>query len=700
MRFTLLTALAVSAVLTQVSFTEAQEKPLIGRVKQPEVRTSLRLGGPEHVSGTVVTTGFSGTKELLPRVERIASPTVRAALIDAGAYRFIDLDGESATLTAMGRIGRAYDGSELLAKPYDKLLARDIGQVFGLAFDNEAEPNLYLTATSAYGLQIVGPDANEDLVVDRLERGAENAEWMNGQWGGIEDAGAGSIYKLDGKTQKLSLFATVGIEGRANSGAALGNIAYDATHEQLLVSDLETGLIHRFDLQGKDLGQFDHGIDGRPNALDEAMREQVKFDPTTTLDITKDSFDAFDNSTWNRAAPERRVWGLAVSGARLYYAVAEGPSVWSVGFDAKTGAFLNDARWELTLQDDAPDFDISDIVFSPDGQMILSQRPDADLSFDYSKMTAANQAEVLRYRREAPEDDPNTPSVWHEAPHLQTVGFEKGERNGLGGLAIGPGYTERGRLDWRNCRGNLWATGEDLRVSEPLRDPLLKGGALDVDGVQVVPVLYPVDDNRPPWQAFFHDYAPTPESKNAPDGQGRIGDVEVLGCLGDGTPAGTGAPKKALKQVELPPNTTGDPRFWCTNGVLQAGVCLCAIFPSKCFPSDPPKPACAEVQAELICDPATQTYVLNSTTVDVSGGTLDTAKLEDPSGNISSLPAITPFPGPFSVDLTGLSSGQTGQINICAFDAAEKATGEPFSCCNTTVNFQVPGEPCEEGPVE
>jgi hypothetical protein len=98
-----------------------------------------------------------------------------------------------------------------------------------------------------------------------------------------------------------------------------------------------------------------------------------------------------------------------------------------------------------------------------------------------------------------------------------------------------------------------------------------------------------------------------------------------------------------------------------------------------------------------VCDPETETYVLQATLTDVSGAPLDTVKLDDPSGAITSLPTSATYPGSVSIDLSGLANGQTGQINICAFDAAEQETGEPFSCCNTTIPFQIPGEPCVVG---
>ena len=109
--------------------------------------------------------------------------------------------------------------------------------MFGIALDDAKAPNVYLTATSAFG----------------LHRTADNKGWMPGMWG--PDGGPGTVWKIDGATGKPSIFARIGVKGRRNTGAALGNIAYDKWHHQLFVSDLETGLIHRLRLSdGADLG--------------------------------------------------------------------------------------------------------------------------------------------------------------------------------------------------------------------------------------------------------------------------------------------------------------------------------------------------------------------------------------------------------------------------------------------------------------
>lgn len=693
-------AATIAATFFTLSPAVAQQNDTESSSLQQDVQREVRPAHEAFLAGTIATTGFSNTVDVRPAPTQTLSRQMIQLIADAEMYDFIDLDGPSLTLVAGGRIGHTYNAAELGRDYYDAVLARDVGQVFGLAFDEDEEkPNLYMTATSAFGLQIVGPDDLIDGVPDRLWAGAENSEWMNGQWGGFDESGPGSIYKLNGETGQVSLFANVTLDARENTGAGLGNIAFDAAHSQLFVSDLETGMVHRIDLDGTDVEQFDHGLLGRPTQ----DLQPVAFDASTGIDIQDDNFNPLAPDTWNLAAPERRVSGLAVQGARLYYAVADGPSVWSVGIDAETGAFLEDPRWELTVSDDHPDLDVSDIVFTPQGAMILAQRGARDATKDYTQMVDDTEAEVLRYVYESPEDDPDTPSVWHIEPAILPVGFAEGNRAGLGGVDLGLGYDERGRFDWRNCSGTLWTTGQNLRLNDDLSDALRSGGMFRVDGVQGAPRLYPAAENTPPWFSYFVDYD---GAERDDDVRGHVGDVEVLGCHGtagsQSAGGAAGSPADLPPQYDFPPET--DPDFWCTAGGANAAICLCALFPNTCFPSDPendpPKPQCAEVVTELTCNPVTNVYELTANVTDISGAGLDQTKVEDPSSSIASLPITTPLPGAFTVDLTGLFPGQSGQLNLCAFNTAEQETGEPFSCCNATVPFQIPGEPCEEGPVQ
>ena len=203
------------------------------------------------------------------------------------------------------------------------MTAREVGQVFGVALDAEGPPNIYLSATSAFG----------------LHRSAENSKWMDGMWGA--GGGPGTIYRLDRDAgYKPRMFANVTLNGRPNSGPGLGNIAYDKWNKQIFVSDLETGMIHRFGAaDGSDRGFFDHGTQGRPKFRDATTGQPgslppIPFDPASKALIEDCPGGKFDNSPecWNFALSGRRVWGLAAwkhpqtGETRLYYSVWSGPA--------------------------------------------------------------------------------------------------------------------------------------------------------------------------------------------------------------------------------------------------------------------------------------------------------------------------------------------------------------------------------------
>ena len=73
------------------------------------------------------------------------------------------------------------------------------------------------------------------------------------------DGGPGSIWRIDGRTGAVTLFANVTLGGVPNSGPALGALAFDPVSHQLFVADRDTGMIHRFTLDGVERGRFDHG---------------------------------------------------------------------------------------------------------------------------------------------------------------------------------------------------------------------------------------------------------------------------------------------------------------------------------------------------------------------------------------------------------------------------------------------------------
>jgi hypothetical protein len=382
------------------------------------------------------------------------------------------------------------DGRHWFDKPVlFSVTAGDVGQVFGVTLDDANPPNIYLTATSAFG----------------LHRNADNSDWLAGMWG--PGGGPGTIYRLSAANRyQPEVFANVTLNGRANSGAALGNIAYDRWHHQFYVSDLETGMIHRLALaDGADRGSYDHGATGRARFVDGATNATrslppVAFNPAATARVADCPSGDFTRtpSCWNFADFRRRVWGLDVRGdatgkVRLYYAV------WgSQGFGnpdwAAAGDDQKNSVWSIAIADDGsfdtasvrrefilPEFfrapeataragisnPVTDIAFPSFGQqnvMLVAERGgvrnlglEAEEAFSYP-----HEARVLRYEL--------TPQgAWRPVGRYD-VGFYDRKNEGppylragaAGGAAFGMGYDAQGQVDPTKPDGFVWMTGDAL----------------------------------------------------------------------------------------------------------------------------------------------------------------------------------------------------------------------------------------------
>ena len=429
------------------------------------------------VNGDLAVTGFSGTKQL-------------------GAQTFIDTDGVSLKIFDVS--GRGSANSQVISAPAKfEAFARDIGQIFGVALDNAPQPNIYTTSTSAFGLQIVIPDNNADGVPERVNTGQPGATFMDGQFGTALGGGPGSVWRIDGVTGAISLFADIKLADMPNSGPGLGNIAFDPAHFQFYVSDRDTGFIHSLDLSGNELGTFDHGVQGRASA----GLPQVVMNIADRMDITNPAFDSTDASTWHLADIKRRVWGLAYYSGRLYYGVDDGPQIWSVGINTN-GDFANDARVEIqTVPGGKP---VSDILFTPHGKMVLAQRGGNKGSQNYSEFHTPKDNSVLRYSRDET-------GMWVQIPEDYAIGFPVDHKNASGGVAL-------------TCEGTLWSTGDALRNDPAQAASLIPGGPLVVHGLQGNKMSLVRPFNAPPRASWFVDY----DNQFAdPEKAGHVGDVEV-----------------------------------------------------------------------------------------------------------------------------------------------------------------------------
>ena len=488
--------------------------------------------------GDAAVTGFSGAK-VWGKIPTDVSPTDVTYIDTTGAVlRVFDLD----------KLGGPPTGLLANAPSAFQVTAGDIGQVFGVALDSDTAkrtPNIYLTSTSLFGLQIVAKDGR------RLVNGERGARWMPGQFGVLKGGGPGSVWKIDGASGAVSLFANLQYDGKSNAGPGLGTAAYDPVSEQIFVTDLEFGLIHRLGLDGSERSSFDHGTTGRSRAGLEA----IPYDAARRMGIERPEFNVEDPFTWGLADARRRVFAVAVQDGRAYYSVAKPLQVWSVGLNAD-GSFADDARAEFDVKDTPNDNIVTNIVFDGPDTLYLSQRGGLTGSYDYSIFAKLEKPVVRRYTRK----DGDT--RWSEEVGEFAVGFKLPHRSTLGGLALSYGYDADGTIDYGKCRETLWTTGEHLRdrADAELGD---KDGARVVHGLQATSKGNVRPANAPPYQTWFVD---NDGQFDDADFYSRVGDIAIYD------------PCDELPVAEVAPPLSPPPAPLPHAGVWISKVCTPAPF--------------------------------------------------------------------------------------------------------------------------
>lgn len=609
--------------------------------QQPDRPPNLSLGD-------AVVTGFSGTLARDPTRSRPANKSA----ID---LTFINPDGPSARIIDVSRPGYVWDGRLFAAPKKFDVLAKDVGQVFGVALDDSAQPNIYVAATSVFGLNIVV--RGRDGLPERRKKGAPGAGWMKGQFGLDLQGGPGSIYKIDGRTGVPTLFANVTLNGVPNPGPGLGNLAYDAAHKQLFVSDLYTGMIHRFALDGKELSAYDHGVTG----LAAAKLAPVAFNPAIRPNIASDRFDSEKPDSWGFAPVARRVWGLAVHEGRLYYSVVSGPQIWSVGIE-RDGSFAADPRWELDVPAQAGPLPVSDIAFSQKGAMILAQRALIAGAYDYSAFTRPGEPQVFRVWLKGPNDPPS-PGRWKLVPEEYAVGFAGNYRNTNGGVALGYGYGRDGTLTTNGCEFSLWTTAQNIRNAPPLKSRLDPGGPLVVHGLAGMPASPVRNFNEPPWVSYAVDYD---DKFDDPRAAGHLGSVRIY------------------TQPCAAPTAYGGPGYAANAPYISGG----GGGGGGGGGPPPPNPNACYASGAFECVDGHWVYkvtVTGASWANTVSATSLTSGVSVPGGQFPLSPATIPVTG---------APGSTAVIEICAFNAAAAATGKPYDCCRTKVTVTIPKNAC------
>ncbi|HEY2532547.1 MAG TPA: hypothetical protein VGJ20_32210 [Xanthobacteraceae bacterium] len=547
--------------------------------------------------GNAAVTGFSGA---LP-------PIQIAPGADPGEKTFIDLHGPSLRVIDLQHM-RGPPTAQLVgvSKPFT-FTAAQIGQVFGVALDDNSPSNIYVAATSAYGLPIVAPGA--DGQPQHVKAGAPNVAFMQGLWG--PQGGPGSIWKIDGLSGRVTLFANVMVGSRTNSGAALGALAFDPDSKSLFASDRESGLVYRLGLDGRILDRYDHGVTGRQAQ----GLPPVSWNQQQPIDITSPRFDSTEPATWNYAAPERRIFGLAVFQRRLYYAVADGLQIWSVGLN-DDGSFGGDTVIELAVPPSSGPTEISKITFDEQGRMFLAERPAPTGAFDLEALAVPAIGRVLRYALIG--RTPDGRRIWQEAPDQYAIGFPHDFRNDNGGVAVGYNYDHKGEFILSACGGFMWTSGEDLRDSTnaALTARLGQSGPIHVTGLQGNGTWRVEHTSEPPLESYFVDYADEVPDEAA---RGHMGDITIARpCMPraqifpssppqipgarpirhGGIPPGSGAPPGTPPFTPpgtpgTPPNVPGTPPGGCPpNQVRNVTTGSCGSCPrpniqinGKCCPA-------------------------------------------------------------------------------------------------------------------
>ncbi len=520
---------------------------------------------PEILTGEAIVSQFSGTR-LPPSggTEPVLDP-------DGIVAQAVDL--RDPATPPMGRPWRN-------APKKLQISAAQVGQVFGIAFDDQSPPNVYLSATSAFGLH--------------WDEAA--GTWMEGQWGPGGDPG--TIYKLDADNgYQPAIFALLDVDGRANSGAGLGNIAFDPQSSNLYVSDLESGLIFRLDLDGNIVGTYDHGVEGRAQFTDMATGQAsslppIAFDPASDAQVQSCSTGVFSNTPqcWNIADFRRRIWGLAPhtdpgdGQTRLYYALwasqgfgnplwdvdptEQQNSIWSVGLAADGSFLTDDVRREFSMpgffatQEDytraGGSNPVSDIAISADGEMALAERGgmrNLGLAAD-DPFAWPDESRTVRAKKNA--DGIWVPIGRHDISWYdrKDLGHPFYRAAGSGGVDFGFGYSPTGTLETDQRDAFVWSSGERLCRPESPCDDASGDGADILNGLQgqyadMIDELYP--------NAAYADY---PVSGPATPAEGPAGSYfvhvlsdEISGGMGDieiykgaGSPPLPGEPELAISK--------------------------------------------------------------------------------------------------------------------------------------------------------
>ena len=277
----------------------------------------------------------------------------------------------------------------------------NLGDIFGVTLDDTG--NIYVTATTSYNIDIYPTASNSAM----------------------------NVYKVASGSGAISVFKTLPQSPATLPGAGLGNIAYDCTHKNFYVSNIDDGLIYRLDINGNISSTWDHGLN-LPTAIPPSAA--IPDDPRVAF-----------------TPLGRRVWGLQPHNNRLYYGVwwqderanpTHANEVWSIALSSAGGFVAGTDQLEISM----PPFDsqsysnpVSDISFGPTGTMLVAERSMSD-----DTTPDAHHSRALEYMLSG--------TSWIPTGHVFDIGDPSiATTSAAGGVDYDFG-----------AGGRVWATGDAL----------------------------------------------------------------------------------------------------------------------------------------------------------------------------------------------------------------------------------------------
>ncbi|MEP6792763.1 MAG: T9SS type A sorting domain-containing protein, partial [Saprospiraceae bacterium] len=345
-------------------------------------------------------------------------------------------------------------------------------------------------------------------------------------------AGPGAIYKVSGTTG-LIIGAitntgpfTPGGTKIPNNGSALGDIGYDATHNQLFVTNHADGMIYRI-----------------KNGL-----VMSRFDPFGSINPPASG----PGGNPDFVVRGERTWGVAYYNNRVYFATwtedigrpnpLAANEIWSIGLNgvgefAATNGTLATA-WENgevleiaipTLPASTFSNPVSDIAFAADGKMLLAERTmatDCGGAFTQSWYSYAHSSRLLEYFFNTGTGQWElTPGHGNITASNLNLKFRTGDTNSgsnsAGGCDYGYASFDPAVISQPDCDQFVWNTGDNLHPYTSFNTYCSQNGVTWVYGMQGIPsaggtnlnsLLIDFDNN-----VCTHDKI-------------LLGDVEILKC--------------------------------------------------------------------------------------------------------------------------------------------------------------------------